>query len=97
MNQSAMRIYRLNRSYMGVCVKRQGRKYVITDETGYPITGVKPDTLLIEISPDQIASQDGQPIAPSGIFYLTAETIDPYHIVLDITGNSILDFIRCKN
>ena len=68
------------------CSHRPGsRKYVIDPEDGKPITFVKAGTMIVAFdSRDRVVTREGENVEPTNRFYRTAETIDPYHIVLDI-------------
>lgn len=59
-----------------------------------PLVIVKPNTLLIELDNTPILTPDKQPVKPTGKFYVTAETIEPYHIVLDITRLGAVTYTR---
>lgn len=59
-----------------------------------PLVIVKPNTLLIELDNTPILTPDKQPVKPTGKFYVTAETIEPYHIVLDITRLGTVTYAR---
>lgn len=78
---------RLEDSRVAVKVERTGdmrkRIYKILPE----IFLVKPGALMIplkEISENaKIINEKGEELHASGTFYLSAETIDPYHILID--------------
>lgn len=73
----------------GVVVERFGdkRKYLYKIVENNPLCLIKPCTTLLslaEISADaKIIGPDGQPVPAIGEYYITAETMDPYHIVTD--------------
>ena len=73
----------------GVVVERFGdkRKYLYKIVENNPLCLIKPCTTLLplaEISPNaKIIGPDGQPVPATGEYYITAETMDPYHIVTD--------------
>lgn len=73
----------------GVVVERFGdkRKYLYKIVENNPLCLIKPCTTLLplaEISADaKIIGPDGQPVPATGEYYITAETMDPYHIVTD--------------
>ena len=80
----------LNKERVGVKVERFGskreHKYKITEDS---IVMVKNGTLVIPVnflSDDfKVYDKEGKEvIEPTGWFFITAETIDPYHIILDI-------------
>lgn len=80
----------LNKERVGVKVERFGskreHKYKITEDS---IVMVKNGTLVMPvnfISDDfKVYDKEGKEvIEPTGRFFITAETIDPYHIILDI-------------
>lgn len=57
------------------------RKYVVLPGE---ITVVKADTEFVEIDPELVVDADGNPVKPSGRFWRTASTIDPYHVITDM-------------
>lgn len=73
----------------GVVVERFGdkRKYLYKIVENNPLCLIKPCATLLplaEISADaKIIGPDGQPVPATGEYYITAETMDPYHIVTD--------------
>ena len=80
----------LSNKRVGVKVERFGKqrehKYKISEQE---IIIVKEGTAIIPLEQisdkAQVYSIDGaELIEPTGRFYITAETIDPYHIILDI-------------
>ena len=90
-------IFRLTRPYAAVRVettKRKGKsaEYTISPEsTDSPIILVKPDALLFPLSEnDMVVTPDNEVMAPSGKFYRTAETINPYHLIFDIWDQTAL-------
>ena len=66
---------------------RSPRKYLYRIVEINPLCLIKPCTTLLplaEISADaKIIGPDGQPVPATGEYYITAETMDPYHIVTD--------------
>ena len=62
-------------------------KYLYKIVENNPLCLIKPCTTLLplaEISADaKIIGPDGQPVPATGEYYITAETMDPYHIVTD--------------
>ena len=79
-------LYRLTRDYAGVQVKRGNSKkvYVLDDEAEEPLVLVKANTLLVELDEEKVLTPGKETVKPMGRFYATAETIDPYHLVLDV-------------
>ena len=80
----------LNKERVGVKVERFGskreHKYKITEDS---IVMVKSGTLVMPVDflSDDFKVYDKEEkevIEPTGRFFITAETIDPYHIILDI-------------
>ncbi len=45
---------------------------------------VKPPLTMVERSDASIVDDKGNPLSPEGIFLWSAETIDPYHLVVDL-------------
>lgn len=91
------RIYRLTRPYAAVQVeaaKGKGKsiKYIISPSpTDSPLSLAKPDTLLFPLSEnDMVVTPDNEVMAPSGKFYRTAKTINPYHLIFDIWDQTAL-------
>lgn len=71
--------FTLYKPRVAVKVEKKGRKlYVIPDEIYF----LKPGTRLMECRYD-VVSPDGEKIEPVGRFVMTAETIDPYHMVTE--------------
>lgn len=63
----------------------RSKKYVIDPAEGEPVVFVKKGTLVTPIGYDEVVvSKDGESVRPTGRFFRTAETIDPYHIILDL-------------
>lgn len=85
--------YRLRLNYAGVIVKKGKRAYFLTDEVGEPLTSVKAGTLLVELEEENVCNPDKQAIQPTGRFYRTAETIAPYHVILDIWDFSAVEYV----
>lgn len=80
----------LNKERVGVKVERFGskreHKYKITEDS---IVAVKNGTPVMPVNflSDDFKVYDKERkevIEPTGRFFITAETIDPYHIILDI-------------
>lgn len=64
-----------------VCKRHPGKKrYVVTDE----ILVLKADTEFVEIDPKLVVDADGIPVTPTGRYWRTASTIDPYHVIVDM-------------
>lgn len=74
-------------------MKKGKRAYFLTDEVGEPLTSVKAGTLLVELEEENVCNPDKQAIQPTGRFYRTAETIDPYHVILDIWDFSAVEYV----
>ena len=45
---------------------------------------VKPPLTMVERPDALIIDDEGNPLSPEGIFLWSAETIDPYHLVVDL-------------
>ena len=88
-------LYRLTRACAGVQVRRENNRkdYVLDDETDEPLVLVRPDTLLVKLDKEQVLSPDGESILPTGRFFATAETINPYHLVLDIMDMNAVSYV----
>ncbi len=73
-----------------VCVKIETTSYRPPTLTILPdILFLKTGTSLLRVPEDIIIqSQDGEKILPSGAFWMTSETIDPYHLLLDILDDN---------
>lgn len=79
--------YPLRSMRVGVRCSRgyRSKKYVIDPEEGEPLVMVKEGSLITPLEDDEIVvSKDGENVRPTGRFFRTAETIDPYHIILDM-------------
>lgn len=68
------------------CSHKPGsRKYVIDPEESEPIVFVKAGASVALLDEkDEVVSQNGEKVTASHRFYRTEDTIDPYHIVLDM-------------
>ena len=88
-------IYCLRQPYAGVQVRRRnGRKdYVLDDEAEEPLILVKPDTLLVELEDERVTLPDGEVLNATGKFFVTAETINPYHLILDVMDRNVLSYV----
>lgn len=78
-----MHIFPLGRKRCGVKVERINKRkhtYKVTD-----VCVIGEDTLMTDL-PDnfQIVDAEGDEISPTGRFIMTAETMDPYHLVVDM-------------
>lgn len=90
-------IYVLKSPHAGVCVKQVKKDFVITDETGNPLTGVKPQTRVIELDTERIIGLNNTELSPTGRFFITADTSYPYHIILDIMDITILQYAGLRD
>lgn len=88
-------LYRLTRDYAGVQVKRGNSKkvYVLGDEAEEPLVLVKANTLLVELDEEKVLTPGKETVKPMGRFYATAETIDPYHLVLDVLDSDAVSYV----
>jgi hypothetical protein len=88
-------LYRLTRDYAGVQVKRGNSKkvYVLDDEAEEPLVLVKANTLLVELDEEKVLTPGKETVKPMGRFYATAETIDPYHLVLDVLDFDAVSYV----
>lgn len=88
-------LYRLTRDYAGVQVKRGNSKkvYVLDDEAEEPLVLVKANTLLVELDEEKVLTPGKETVKPMGRFYATAETIDPYHLVLDVLDSDAVSYV----
>jgi hypothetical protein len=74
---------RLNRRY--ACVKVEVIKLRPPIVRVLPeVLMLKPDALLLPLPADvAVVAPDGEAVPASGRFYITAESIDPYHLLID--------------
>lgn len=74
----------LNTTKAGVLARKDADGiYTILDD--HTPVAVKPDTVLVMLMPDeQVTDPDGTPLPPTNKYWRTADSIDPYHIILDI-------------
>ncbi|KJD42797.1 hypothetical protein [Paenibacillus terrae] len=71
----------LHKPYAAVQVKREGKKLIIVPETVFIS---RADTMYITLPAEyQVISQDGDVISASGLFMISSETFDPYHVLID--------------
>lgn len=80
----------LNKERVGVKVERFGskreHKYKITEDSIVTVKNGTPVMPVNFLSDDfKVYDKEGKEvIEPTGLFFITAETIDSYHIILDI-------------
>lgn len=76
--------YPINKTRVAVQVERIGRTRsfrVIPDS----ICMINQGTLVANLPDDwKIVNEDGKEIKPAGRFLISTETIDPYHLVVDM-------------
>ena len=87
--------YCLVNQHVGVCCKRGKNKkqYILDDEAEEPVVMVKAGTLLAPLEDEVVLTPDGESVRPSGRFFTTVETIDPYHMVLDVIDANAAKYI----
>lgn len=69
---------------IAVMVKRiDGRSYKFKVVPG-SVCVIKEDTVVAERPEANIFDEDGNEIKPTGRFFWSAETIDPFHLVTDM-------------
>lgn len=97
----ARSVYRLMRPYAAVQVQEQkgcGKtiEYVISMVSSVsPLCCAKADTLLLPLTEHEcVLAGDGTPISATGKFFRTAETISPYHLILDILDPLAYEWTR---
>jgi hypothetical protein len=73
-------IMRLEKPYAAVKVERKGKRLVVIPGS---ICLVKPGTEFAVLYDHKVVSEDGETLQPSGVFYISTETFDPYHLVID--------------
>lgn len=63
----------------------RSKRFVLAPEEEEPILLIGAGCPIIELEPDEcVVSESGETVKPTGRFFRTAETIDPYHIVFDL-------------
>jgi hypothetical protein len=63
-------------------VSQRPRKYVVRREKG--VVMIKAGTSMIPLKENEkIISGDGEILAPTGQYFRTGETIDPFHLITD--------------
>lgn len=72
----------IGKPYAAVRAERVGKLLMVIPGT---VEILRADTKIAQV-PDKLSIVDANknPIMPSGRFYMTTETIDPYHMVLDL-------------
>ena len=88
-------VYRTKTAYVAtrVVFKDKPKRYQLDDEAEHILTVINPDTLVIPLEPNtKVMTPNGQAINPTGAFYITAQTINPYHLILDVLDQNMLDF-----
>lgn len=61
--------------------RRQSALVLVGSDVGVAKDGVRIAELPKKI---RVLDPDGEPVAASGRFFVTTETVDPYHLLLDI-------------
>lgn len=62
----------------------RSKRYVVTQGEN-SVCVLKAGCQIVALNDDEIVTtEDGEQLKPQGRFYITAETIDPYHLLLDI-------------
>ena len=73
----------LRRPHIAAGVRVDGKRHVLR-LTEDPLVIAKAGTLVVELPSNvRVMGTDGRPIAASGRFLVTVETIDPFHLLLD--------------
>lgn len=76
---------KLDHPRVGVKVKRSGRENYVIVPGEDSVMLVRAGTLIKELESDErILSEDGEPVNATGRFFLSCETIDPFHVAFDI-------------
>ena len=71
------------RPYAAVRVERTGGRPAVLTVVG-PVRFVTLGTLLLELPAEvRVVDGEGAPVAPSGRYYITQDTCDPYHLLVD--------------
>lgn len=69
----------------GVRCKKEGSKYVVDPKKDEPIIVARAGCYIVPLtSKETVVSKDGALVSPTGKFWRSAETIDPYHIIFDM-------------
>lgn len=67
---------------------------MLDDEAEKPLVLVKPGTLLVELDDEQrVTLPDGEVLNPTGKYFVTAETINPYHLILDVMDRNAISYV----
>ncbi len=62
-------------------------KYVVDYSKGDVLVSCQPGVKVFPIDEEiKVCDEKGEEIQPSGRFYRTAETINPYHIIFDLVN-----------
>ena len=83
----------LNNDHIGVRVRHiHGRKtFMLDPDENEPICVVKAGTEVVEMTDGEtVVLPDGNEIPATGRYFRTTETIDPYHIVLDVVDPVVI-------
>lgn len=76
---------KLNFPRMGVLVQRTGRKDYKIVPGKDSVSVYKAGMAIKELDAgERILSPDGEPVKAEGRFFLSSETIDPFHIAFDL-------------
>lgn len=78
---------RLARDYAAVRCRIMNRPlhYVVDPDPEEPVFIVQVGEEIRELDPEvKVYTEDGQEVLPTGRFFVTNRTINPYHAILDI-------------
>ena len=66
-------------------VEGKSKVLVLTPQEGIPVFLIQKDTLFTPLTAGyEVRSAEGEVMQPTGLFVVSAETIDPFHILLDV-------------
>lgn len=87
---SEVRDHALGRAHAAVRVrvlKHRPRVLVLDPDEDEPILILANDALVVALPKDvTVVTPEGEPVTSNGQFFVTTESLDPYHAVLDLSG-----------
>lgn len=85
LKKAALRSHAIGKPRAAVRVKFDSKKKALVIVEGEGFMVLKDDSLISEIPSNiPILDSKGKPILASGKFFVTTETFDPYHAVVDL-------------
>lgn len=85
MNPNGYIIRTLNRDRVGVRCRHVKDRFIVNPEPDEPVCLVKAGTQLRRLEcGETVETEHGEQLPATGQYWVTATTIDPYHLMLDL-------------